>query len=905
MQKADHAKYVNSWMEQEAKDVPVTSLLGLFEAAWGALWIRAESAVGVIVLESLAELVRETSVEKYPFLAPLSLRSAEVSCKALLESAPTLEKRELHDGLRFVLVEFIAVIGDLTDQILTPGLYHEISRIAKGSVQPADKPERSPHHGHVVIEKEKEEIFMAKKESLIAKMKEAAVTTKESIVSTGIRNLDEMLAGGLIVGSSTAIAGPPGSGKTVLAQQIAFHNATPKNPVIFFSTLSEPGAKTLFYLNRFSYFDQKKIDECIHFVDLGILLRAKGLTETLEIMLERLKKTKAALVVIDSFKVFEDMAVSTDELRKFSYELVVNLMTRKCTTLFLGEYSPEDYEGNPLFSIIDGLIVMSQRDLSGERQRFIQVIKMRGLAHSRDEHVFRISSDGIEIFAPRLTIKRSAPPEPKKGDAPHCRIGIGKLDDLLGGGIPRGSSLLISGVAGTGKTVLGLEFVYRGALAGEKGIVFSFEETDARLRSAARGIGWDLDAQIESGMVKIIFIPQPEILVENHLLMMQEEIEKMGAARVTVDSLSVFLHKIKDEQLAREKVFQLASIVQNAEAVGFFATDIPYGTSQISRFGVEETVVDGVIILSSTEEGMERQRYIEVYKLRNTAHLKGRHTMTIDTGGIQIFPRYQPQIKVAHLNAPHAKIAQRLSTGNAGLDKLLGSGLMARSVSLVSGSAGIGKSILALQFLLEGAAKGEPGLYVTLEEGPEELLANAKLLALPLQKAVDAGLVDIVYLPPTHIRSTQLLELITSSVREKKIRRMVLDSTTHIVASGMSRDDVRELLYDLVVRVKDLGVTSIFTLESESMYSRESNTETDRGFTPLADNIIVLRYVPVDSKVASSLMVVKTRGSAHDAGHYSFTIDQGGLVVGPPLKMRGDNEEQPIPTVARDRDRKH
>ena len=905
MQKPDHAKYVNAWMEQEAKDVPVTSLLGLFEAAWGALWVRAEGAVGEIVLKSIAELVRGASVKQYPFLSPLRLESVDVSCKALLESSPGLEKSELHNGLRFVLVEFITVIGDLTDQILTPGLYQELSRIAKGESRSPNKQESSPHESRVVIEekeKEKEEETpMTAKEHRIS-TKEHHFTSKPHLISTGIRTLDEMLCGGLIEGSSTAIAGAPGSGKTILAQQIAFHQASQNNQVLFFSTLSEPGAKTLFYLKNFNYFDQKKIDKSVHFVDLGVLLRSKGLSQTLELIMERLKKINPAFVVVDSFKVFEDLTASSEEIRKFSYEFIINLMARKCTSLFLGEYAESEYQRSPVFSIIDGLITMSQRELSGEQQRFVQIVKMRGLAHNRDEHSFKITDDGIEIFAPRLTIKRGAPAEPDKKTAKHLETGIGKLDDLLGGGIPVGSSLLIAGVAGTGKTVLGLEFVYRGALAGEKGIVFSFEETDARLRAAAKGLGLDLEAQIKSRMVELVFIPQPDIQVENHLLMIEEKILAMGATRVVVDSLSVFVHKVKDEQLVRDKVFQLASIVQNAGAVGFFATDIPYGSNQMSRFGVEETVVDGVIILSSKEEGLERQRYVEVYKLRNTAHLKGRHTMTIEGGGIRIFPRYRPQ-ELDHEMPPSPKIHQRLSTGVDGLDGLLGSGLLSGSVTLVSGSAGIGKSILGLQFLLEGASKREPGLLVTLEEGPKEILSNASALGLPLQKAVEAGLVEIVYLSPTHVRSTQFLAVLTDRIEKQKTRRLVLDSTTHIVVSGLPQDDVRELLYDMIVRFKNLGVTSLFTLESDSMYATDFSTK--RGFSPLADNVIMLRYAAIDSKIQSAVRVIKTRGSAHDNGLYTFTIAKGGVHIGPSLHTTGQfgvGVKQPL---AAGRARKH
>lgn len=866
MNKPDHAGHVAGWLERAAAGASVPESIALFEAAYSALWRRAEGAVGGVTLESITELIRAKAVERYPFLAPLAPAENGLSCRGLAEQASALEEGPLRESLAFMLAELLGVIGELTDEVLTPGLYGALDKAGPEAAPRAPAAPAVP--AAPVIPENREE--------------KTPMTPRFEFISTGIPNFDEILAGGLIKGSSTALVGPPGSGKTILAQQIAFHNATPEHPVLYFSTLSEPGAKTLFYLRKFDYYDAKKLDESIHFVDLGVLLRAKGLPQTLEIIFDRMRKLEPSLVVVDSVKIFEDLAPNPEALRKFTYELVLKLMTRKCTALFLGEYAVSDYERSPLFSIIDGLVTMSQRTQSGEEQRFIKLVKMRGLAHSRNDHSFRITESGISIFAPRLTIQHRAPSEPAEENASLCVTGIPKLDDLLGGGIPRGSSVLLSGVAGTGKTVLGLEFVYRGALAGEKGIFFSFEETDKRLRAAASGLGWDLDAQIASGMIEIVFIPQPDILIEQHLLMMQERVEKLGAARVAVDSLSVFLHKIKDPQAAREKVFQLASVVQNAEAVGFFATDIPYGETRISRFGVEETVVDGVIILSSEEEGLERQRYIEVYKLRNTPHLKGRHTMVIDKGGIRIYPRYRPQ-ELDKASYPPSHSVPRLSTGIGRLDALLGDGLLARSITLVSGSSGIGKSILGLQFLLAGAARKEPGLYVTLEEGPEELLANAAALDLPLKKAVDDGLIEIVYLPPTHTRSTQVIAVLTDKIRAQKTKRMVLDSTTHLVASSMRQDDVRELLYDLVVRFKTQGVTCYFTLEADSMYSTDFSA--DRGFTPLADNIVVLRYSPAGAKIDSSILVVKTRGSVHDKGLHSFTLGKGGLTLGGPLNI--------------------
>lgn len=695
-----------------------------------------------------------------------------------------------------------------------------------------------------------------------------------SRLETGVRNLDAIFHGGLPKGSVSVIAGPPGSGKTVLAQQICFHNASARSRVLLFSTLSEPSAKTLKYLGQFSFFDSKKLGDSVHFVDLGAILRADGLENASKLIMQHVKKLKPSIVVIDSFKVFDDLAKSREELRKFSYEVAVNLMAWEATVLLLGEYSAPDLESTPLFSIVDGLFVLSQREASGEHQRFLRVVKMRGTEHSRDEHTFVITQDGIEVFAPRVAIRRAPN---ASGPQARCTTHIPRLDELLGPGIPWGSSLLVCGVAGTGKTVLSLEFLYRGALAGEKGIMFSFEETEERLRATAQGLGWDLEREIERGMVEIVFIPQPEILVESHVLMIQERVEALGAKRVVIDSVSVFLHKVKDPQVNRERIFHLCSIIQNAQAIGFFSTDIPYGTSQISRFGVEETVVDGVILLTSTEEDLERQRYIEVYKLRNTAHLKGRHNMIIGPGGVSIFPRYGDD---PNPSAPPPSLGSgaRLPSGVPGLDELLGGGLLERSVTLISGSAGIGKSTLGTQFLLAGAKDGAPGLLVTLEEGPEQLLASADALGLPLRAAVDAGLIELLYLSREHIRAGQFLTVLSEKVQALKAKRIVLDAATHMAAEGMSEDSFRHLLYRLVVRFKNLGVTTLLTLESSSLFGADA--VTDRGLSPIADNLLLLRYTKTEGRLVPMLTIVKTRGSAHDPQTHPIFGGEGGVRVG-------------------------
>jgi circadian clock protein KaiC len=288
-------------------------------------------------------------------------------------------------------------------------------------------------------------------------------------------------------------------------------------------------------------------------------------------------------------------------------------------------------------------------------------------------------------------------------------------------------------------------------------------------------------------------------------------------------------------------------------------------------------VVDGVILLSLTEQGLERQRYLEVYKLRNTAHLKGRHTMSIGPGGITIFPRYTVDGEGAG-PPPPVKMGRRVGSGVTGLDPLLGGGLFERSVTLVSGSTGIGKSTLGLQFVAQAVRRNEPALYVSLEEGPAQILETAEVLGLGLSKAIKTGLLEVIYLSREYTQASQFLAILADRIKEKKIKRVVLDSVSHIVAEGRIQEELQQLLFALVARFKGLGATTLLTLESKAMHSTEAIT--DYGLSPVADNLILLRYSRSPGEIRPTLAVIKTRGSAHDFGTYHYEIGKGGIHIG-------------------------
>ncbi len=615
---------VDQSIERISHDVHNENLCLVFAQLGSSLWSKSSRTLSEITLDAIFERALFLSQSKFAILEVFRIEQHKIVYIGVTQN---IDHKLLIRAFKKFLVEVLNLIGNLTSNILLTGLYQELQTFSpQGSSQKKIESDDISYISPVIPR-----------------------------ILTHISNLDEILRGGLPEGTITILAGPPGTGKTILSQQICITNATTDKRVLFFQTLSESTAKTLKYLSQFSFFDQRKISNgSIEFIDLGQILKIQNVQEGIDLVLEHVRRVKPTFVVLDSFKVFEELAKSREELRKFTYELIVHLMAWECTTLLLGEFNAQDIDTNPLFSIADGVIRLSVRQESGEEQRFIQVVKMRGTDHSRDEHTISISENGISVYAPRVTIRR----EMEATRTGHFRtptratLGISRIDELLGNGVPHGSSFLISGVAGTGKTLLSLEFIYRGAKEyGEIGIYFSFEETEDRLRAEACAMGWEMDELIEAGMVEIIFIAQPDIIVEKHLLMISERINKLQAKRIVIDSISLFVHKITDQQIVREKIFQLATLIQKAHGIGFFVTDIPYGSNKLSRFGVEETVVDGVILSTASENEFERERFIEIYKLRNTSHQNGRHIMEITNNGILITPREIPVIQTkSHLN---------------------------------------------------------------------------------------------------------------------------------------------------------------------------------------------------------------------------------------------------------------
>ncbi|HVQ37919.1 MAG TPA: ATPase domain-containing protein, partial [Pyrinomonadaceae bacterium] len=357
---------------------------------------------------------------------------------------------------------------------------------------------------------------------------------------TGVPGLDEILGGGLPEFSFNIIAGAPGGGKTTLAHQIMFANATPERPALYFTVLGEPAIKMLRYQQQFQFFDPTQIDTSIHFINLSEVVLDHELNQVLEEMVKEVERVNPGIVVVDSFRTVVRGTrpdAGNLEVQGFIQRLALHLTSWQATTFLIGEYAEEEIRDNPIFTVADGLFWLSQQVERNSIVRKLQIRKSRGQSSVPGLHTFRITDAGVQTF-PR-TFGLTGNEEKERG---HRRLSSGfpKLDEMLGGGIPAGDSLLVAGSTGTGKSLLGTQFIVEGIRQGESGIVAMFEERPAEYADRAASFGLDLNTPQKEGKLKLLYIRPLDLSVDETVREIMDAVQQMGAKRLVIDSLAGF-----------------------------------------------------------------------------------------------------------------------------------------------------------------------------------------------------------------------------------------------------------------------------------------------------------------------------------------------------------------------------
>jgi circadian clock protein KaiC len=354
---------------------------------------------------------------------------------------------------------------------------------------------------------------------------------------SGVSKLDDILGGGWPEYSFNLIVGEPGSGKTTLAHQFMFANASPERPALYFTVLGEPTLKMLRYQQQFSFFDMSKVNGVVQFANLTDEALTNDLGKVLQAIVDRIEASSPRIVIVDSFRTLlpRITAPGSMELEEFVQRLAMHLTSWQATTFLLGEYPEAQIRDNPVFTMADGLLTMNQRVSRNSMVRQVQVLKMRGNSPQPGLHTIRISDHGVQAFPRMLKPIEEAQTEVTRE---LISTGIPGLDEMLGGGTLRGNGILVAGPVGSGKSTMSVQFIAEGVARGEPGVVVIFEETAPKYLDQATQIGFDLEDMIRRGLVEVVYVRPLDLSMDETLYAIQTAVDKLGARRVILDSIS-------------------------------------------------------------------------------------------------------------------------------------------------------------------------------------------------------------------------------------------------------------------------------------------------------------------------------------------------------------------------------
>ena len=458
-------------------------------------------------------------------------------------------------------------------------------------------------------------------------------------LATGVPGFDAVLGGGLPQYSFNLIAGGPGAGKTTLAQQIVYANATAERPALYFTVLGEPTVKMLRYQREFSFFDAEAVGSAVQYINLSQEALDQNLANVLERIVREVERTRPGIVVVDSFRTLSgqggpsaaDGAMSIDN---FVQHLALHLTTWEVTSFLIGEYADAE-QRNPVFTVADGVFWLSQAADRNSIVRKLQVTKTRGRAPMPGLHTFRITPAGLQVF-PRIPEQQS---DRRPQAARRLATGVPGLDELMGGGIPHGDAVIIAGPAGSGKTTFATQFVAEGLRRGEPAVIVVFEEYPEEYLARAEARNPEFTEMLGNGLLRVIYLRPLDLSVDETLAETLEAVDQIGAARVVIDSLSGFEIALAPAFRAdfRESLYRLVGAL-TATGVTVFMTAEVVGGSLDMRFTTEKVsfITDDIIVQRFVEIDGALQKVLVVVKMRGSEHSHEFRTYEIGPKGAAV-----------------------------------------------------------------------------------------------------------------------------------------------------------------------------------------------------------------------------------------------------------------------------
>jgi circadian clock protein KaiC len=457
-----------------------------------------------------------------------------------------------------------------------------------------------------------------------------------------------------------------------------------------------------------------------------------------------------------------------------------------------------------------------------------------------------------------------------------AQTGISGLDELTSGGLPKGRPTLVCGSAGCGKTVLGLEFLVRGATQfGEPGAVFSFEETSEDLAANVASFGFDLAGLIAEKKLVVdhVRIDRAEVEetgaydLDGLFIRLEYAIDSIGAKRVLLDTIETLFVGLTNKDILRSELRRLFSWLKDKGVTAVITGE--RGENTLTRNGLEEYVSDCVILLDLRVEEQIATRRLRVVKYRGSRHGADEYPFFIGENGVSVLP-------VASVRLVHEASEERVSSGNAELDVMLGGGYYRGSSILVSGSSGSGKTSVAAA-LAATCKQGERALYFSFEESPAQLIRNMKSIGLNLASLVKKGLLEIISTRPSGLGLETHLFLMFQAIEKFRPSLVIVDPVTDFVSIG-SNHEIRAMTSRLVDHLKTAGITALLTSLNGTTRGK-ARADSEAGLSSLIDTWIMLDNFEVTGERNRAISVLKSRGTAHSNQVREFVLSQRGLTL--------------------------
>lgn len=470
----------------------------------------------------------------------------------------------------------------------------------------------------------------------------------------------------------------------------------------------------------------------------------------------------------------------------------------------------------------------------------------------------------------------------EQNSSDRAATGIPGLDTVLGGGFPRGRMYLVEGDPGTGKTTLALQFLLEGARRGEAGVYVALSETEEELRAVAASHGWSLDGltivdlqsstdSLQAESQYTLFHPA-EIELSDTTKAVLEEVERVQPKRVAFDSLSEMRLLARDSLRYRRQVLALKSYFTTRDATVMLLDyeSTPTGDRQL------HSLTHGVIVLEqlAPEYGGERRR-IRVQKLRGVKFRNGYHDMSIETGGLVVFPRL---VAAEH----HATFRHgNAISGVPQLDALLGGGLDRGTSTLIMGPAGVGKSTLAAQYAVAAVKRGEQAAFYVFDEVPDTFAVRGEGLGMNMHELTSSGRIKVQQVDPAEMAPGEFAHAVKRDV-ESGVGMIVIDSLNGYQNAMPEEHFLSAHLHELLAYLNQQGIVSLIVMAQHGILGESVQAPIEISY--LADTVILLRYFEAAGEIRKAISVVKKRTGKHESTIRELSMGAGGLIVGEALR---------------------